>query len=104
MSCSTCHSFKAIFSITTHNFLTTDTELKLVSLLASAFHLCLCLYLHFAVSDGLHLQSYRNNVEEISGNFKDPTRVDLAFLKKIVNFSRFQNGSLNLLSITSEES
>ena len=52
----------------------------------------------------LHLQSYRNPVREISGSFKDPARIDLAVLKKIVNFLRFQNGSMNLLGITSEES
>ena len=45
----------------------------------------------------LQLQSYRNHAKEISGSFKDPVRVDLAVLKKIVNFWRFQNGSMNLL-------
>ena len=58
------------------------------------------LTLHF---HALHLQSYRNHVKEISGSFKDPARVDLAVLKKIVNFWRFQNGSMNLLGVTSEE-
>ena len=85
-----------IFRITTYNFL---------RLLASVFHLCLCLHsaltLHF---QALHLRSDRNHVKEISGSFKDPARVDLAVLKKIVNFWRFQNGSTNLLGITSEES
>ena len=42
-------------------------------------------------------------MKEISGNFKDPARVDLEVLKRIVNFSRFQNGSINMLGITSEE-
>ena len=52
----------------------------------------------------LHLQSYWNHTKEISGRFKDPARVDLAVLRKIVNFWRFQNGSVNLLGITSKES
>ena len=61
--------------------------LNFLRLLASAFHLQLCLHsaltLHF---HALILQSYRNHVKEISGSFKDPARVDLAVLKKIVNF------------------
>ena len=58
------------------------------------------LTLHF---HALHLQSYKNHVKEISGTFKDPASVDLAVLKKIVNFWRFQNSSMNLLGITSEK-
>ena len=46
-------------------------------------------------SYALHLQLYRNHVKEISGNFKDLVRVDLAVLKIIVIFWRFQNGSIN---------
>ena len=52
----------------------------------------------------LHLQPYRNHVKEISVNLKDPAIIDLAVLKKTIKFSRFQNGSINLLSITSKES
>ena len=52
----------------------------------------------------LHLQSYRNHVKEISGNFKNPARVGLAVLKKTVIFWKFQNGSINLLRIAREES
>ena len=74
-------------------------------MLASAFHLCLCLHsvliLHFRA---LSLKSYRNHATEISERFKDLARVDLAFIKQIVNFWRIRNGSLNLLGITSEES
>ena len=55
------------------------------------------LTLHFHALD---LQSYRNHVKEISGSFKDPARVDLTVLKKIVNFWRFQNDSTNLLGMT----
>ena len=46
---------------------------------------------------------HRNHVKEISGNFKDLARVDLAVLKKIVNFWRFQNGSINLLGIAARK-
>ena len=88
-----------IFRTTTYNFL------NFLRLLASAFHLCLCLHSAFTLHiHALHLQSYRNHVKEILGSLKDPARVDLAVLKKIVNFLRFQNGSMNLLGITSEES
>ena len=52
----------------------------------------------------LSLQSYGNHVTEISGSFRDPARVDLAVQRKIVNFWRFQDGSMNLLGITSKES
>ena len=38
--------------------------------------------------------------QKISGNFKDPGRVDLAVLKKIVIFWGFQNGSINLFGIS----
>ena len=72
---------------------------------ARAFHLCLSL-LHsgpFTVYSYAVRRSCRNHVREISANFKDPARVGLAFLKKIVIFWTFQNGSIKLLGITSEE-
>ena len=75
-----------IVRTTIYNFI------NFLRLLASAFHLSLCVHsaltLHF---HGLHLQSYRNYVKEISGSFKDPARVDLGILKKIVSFLGFQN-------------
>ena len=68
-------------------------SVNFLRLLASAFHLFLCLHseltLRFPV---LHLRSYRNNVKDISGGFKNPAKVDLMVLKMIVNFWRFQNG------------
>ena len=42
--------------------------------------------LHFILTHYLCSQSYRNHVKEISGSFKDPARVGLAVLKKIVIF------------------
>ena len=68
--------------------------------IASAFHLCLS-SLH---SYALHWQPYRNHVKEISRNFKDAARVNLAVLKKNVILWRFQNGSINLFGTASEES
>ena len=34
----------------------------------------------------LNLQSYRNHIKEILGNFKDSAKVDLTVLNKIVTF------------------
>ena len=42
--------------------------------------------------------------KKVSRNFEHPKKVDLAVLKKIFIFSRFQNSSINLFGITSEES
>ena len=61
-------------------------------------------FLHFILTHYLCIQSYRNHVKEIWGSFKDLARVGLAVLKKIVIFWRFQNGSIDLLRITSKES
>ena len=54
---------------------------------------CLCFFLTIAV-----LQ------KPCQGNFKDLTRVGLAFLKKIVLFWRFKKSRINLLANTGEES
>ena len=48
-------------------------------------------------SYALHLQSYRNHVKKVSGNYKDPAREGLTALKKIVIFWRFQNGSMMMM-------
>ena len=87
------HSFNVFFSITNCNFLITDSRHD------PSIFACL----HFTLTHYLHLKSYRNHVREISRNFKDPARVGLAVLKKIVIFWRFQNDSIDLFGITSEE-
>ena len=73
-SCSTYHSFNVFFSITTYNFITTGRQLKLASK-----------YLPFVFSLPLHfyallLQSYWNQVKEISKNLKNQARVYLAYI------------------------
>ena len=97
-SCSTYHSFNVFFSITTYNFITTGRQLKLAS---KYLPVVFSLSLHFYA---LLLQSYRNQVKEISKNLKNQARVYLAVLEKIVIFQRFQNGNINLFRITNEES
>ena len=52
--------------------------------------------LHFFLVDAV-LQKPRQ------GNFKDPVRVALGAVKKIIIFWRFQNDSVNLFGDTSEE-
>ena len=92
------HSFNVFFSITAYNFLTTGSKLQHVPSIIAFFTSIWSLHSYTA-----H-RSYRNHAKEISGNFKDLVRVGLAVLKNIVIFWRFQNGSVNLFGITSEES
>ena len=77
-----------------------------LQLVAASYSLCLPSLVVFIslLSYALHSQFYRNLVKWILRNFKDPARVGLVFLKKIIIFWRFQNGSINLFRITSEES
>ena len=88
------------FSITTYNFLTTDSKLQHVPSIFSLIVFTSLWSLHSYAAR----RSYKNHVKEVSGNFKDPVRVCLAVLKKNGYFSRFQNSSINLFGITSEES
>ena len=88
------YSFKVLFSITTYNFLTTGSKLQY----GPSIFACLLFTLTQV------RRSYRNHVKEISWNFKDLARISLAVLKKTVIFWKFQNGSINLFGIISEES
>ena len=85
-------SFNVFFSITTSNFNATGRKA-----ITSVFHLCLPLHGIYA----LHFQSYRNDVEEISGNFKNLLRLKLAVFKKIVIFSKSKSSRINLFKVTS---
>ena len=84
----------------TYNFLTTGTKLLHVPSIFTFLVFTLLLSLHSYAAR----RSYRNHVKEISENFKDLAKVGLAVLKKIVIFWIFQNGSINVFKITSQES
>ena len=85
------HSFNEFLSITTYNFLKTyPYSVRLPSLLVFTS-------LWPLLSRTQLLQ------KPCQGNFKDPARVGLVVLKKIVIFWRFQNGSITLFRITREE-
>ena len=99
-SCSTYHSFNLFFSITTYHFLTTDSKLAIARAKCLPY---LLVFLSSFHSYALHLYPYRNYVKEILGNFKNPVGVVSVVLKKIDSFLKFQNGSINLLGIASEE-
>ena len=85
-SCSTYYLFSEFFIKTICNILIIG-----YLAVATAFHLCLP-----------SLLSYSQ--KSCQGNFKNPTKVGLAVLKKIVIFWIFKNGSINLFGNTSGES